>query len=180
MSDNESSSKIKKIVIAIVLLLVAGAVATYFLIPRPDTQNLAYFYDLGSEKLFTAASTLRAPIDAPSKKTIDGQGAGVLATVYSCGSCANPAEQKVVYIEKMSGEAKQAMDDEAKLAAKRGQEDIPSRAMRDLQTKLEEGQFIARPAAEPKWVKTASDEGIAIKSDIDKLCGGTPPVRCNP
>lgn len=180
MNDSETGSKLKKIVLSIALLVIAAGVAVYFLIPAAPPQRLAYYYDLGTEKIFTAPATVGGPIDAPSKKSVDGEGAGMLAAVYSCGSCANTAEHKVAFIEKISSDAKQALAEVEKQSAKHGKDDVSPQLMRDLKAKLDDGQFIALPSAEPNWVKTSSEQGLAIKAEAEKLCGGVPPKRCQP
>lgn len=176
------------IVITVIVLVVIAATAwTVSRMSRSApaaAQAIAttYYFDLGSKKLFAAESGQPSPIAAPSgAKQEDGSPGGVLAYVYSCGSCANRDELFVGYLEQMSKEGREAL---AQLKAQDPNlrwEDVPPAGRRGMTVNPDESMLVATESLEEGWVSRESQEGIAIIDDAIQKCGeGKQLTVCRP
>jgi hypothetical protein len=176
------------IVITVIVLVVIAAIA--WTVSRMSRRAPAaeqaiattYYFDLGSKKLFASASGQPSPIVAPSGATQeDGSPGGVLAYVYSCGSCANREELFVAYLEQMSNEGREAL---AQLKAQDPNlrwEDVPPAGRRGMTVNPDESMLVATESLEGGWVSRESQEGIAIIDDAIQKCGeGKRPAVCRP
>lgn len=176
------------IVITIVVLLVILAVV--WAISRMSGGSPAavtalaetYYYDLGSKKLFAAPTGQPSPIAARSGSTQeDGSPGGVLAYVYSCGSCANEAERFVGYLEQMSKEGRDALATMQSQNPGMRWEDVPPAGRRSMNVNPDESMIVARESLEGGWVPRDSTEGINIINEALAKCGeGKRPATCKP
>lgn len=161
----------------IVVCLLAAALGMWLAVRPTDNRRGkmpkgVYFYDLGSGDLFTQPLNTMPPVDAPS-----GPGQGVLAYVFTCGSCSQ-AERQVLYLETLTDQAKQAM--QARAAAL--SEDAAEMAPVDS-TILNQGTRLAPSPArgeEPHWIAAGSAEGRALRESWRTYCDGSPAKVCSP
>ncbi len=71
--------------------------------------RVVWFYDLGTDQLFSADADAVPPIQAPSGIEVDGRPGGVRAKVFACGGCADPADRFIGWLEQFTPEAQRAM-----------------------------------------------------------------------
>ena len=64
--------------------------------------DTVYFFDLNTEELFSVPHDAVPPIEAPSNKAGKQGRAGVLAHVFSCGSCEDESQHYVGWFETTS------------------------------------------------------------------------------
>jgi hypothetical protein len=74
----------------------------------PPRITRAYYYDLGTNQLFSASESNVPPIPAPSDDGKKGQASGVHAYVFSCGDCDDDTKRFIGYLETFTPEAHQA------------------------------------------------------------------------
>lgn len=154
-----------------------------------------FYYDLGTEKLFTGQLSDMPPVPAPSGfKQADGADGGVRAHVYACGNCSDPSKQFIAYLEtttppvrelvaKMRELAIRVQSASADAAQPSDQSGSPSDAQLLIQMREEaqNGQLIALPQKPIKWVPVYSEEGIALVRDhIETKCEGGRAMECRP
>lgn len=149
-------------------LLVTIALIIFFnSSPGPQTTievpDSAYFYDLGTGKLFSGPLNEIGPIEPPSKSSLpSGQPAGVRAMVYSCGSC--DGERFIGYLYLWPPEER------AKPANRR----------------LEHNSVVAavekqgEPALQVTWFARTDEAAEPILNFAQKKCGSRAVVVCAP
>ena len=146
--------------------------------PR-DTQ--AYFYDLGSGKLFLDLSTSFPPIIAPSGSYMDKPG-GVRAFIYSCGECDSDysgmtveeleeAGAYIAFIEKYTAQVQERL---TKMSSQPGM--LP---MEQLDHLYREGMEIKEPG-DDRWIKRFSAKGTQIQRRKHKCPSGEESNPCIP
>jgi len=149
------------VVIAIALLVCAALIAMSFS-KRTSDASLQWYFDLGTQQLFTARAGQIPPIDAPSGKSL-----GVRAYRFSCGECTD-AGTKTYYLETVTPEARAIMEDH-------GSNADPNIAFA--------GTLIAQPPEEdeePTWCSAASPQAAQIQSRPQQDCPGAIAHPCNP
>jgi hypothetical protein len=129
-----------------------------------------WFYDLGTEKLFAGPADALAPIAAPS----GGADAGMRAHVFSCGSCGDPLQTRIGFLEKQSDAAKQAWQT---LKASR---DLPKDQRDKLVATIHEGTFVG-PVSGKDWYALQSVNGGKVVRAARTPCdNGQPLSECDP
>ena len=147
---------------------------------RPKIPDIdAYYYDLGTDKLFVATLRDLPPILVPGAKPGDLP-MGARAFVFACGDCSVEANRYIGWIELYNTEAK------AKLTAAAKGDDPPQSDVLFLQT-IEQGHFIAFPDPTKKDWKAKgfhefmSEQGNRIMQNSQTRCGeGVIPRNCMP
>jgi hypothetical protein len=96
--------------IVTVLTLVVIAATCYIIFnlirPKPIPVTYAYYYDLGTDAVFTDTADKVPPFAAPSGKAgPHGEPLAVSAVFYSCTSCDNPANRYIAYLQQYTPEA---------------------------------------------------------------------------
>jgi hypothetical protein len=165
---------------AIAVLVVAGAV-TYMVRsgaarrPRQPVTGVWYL-DLVSGELFTAKSDQLPPI--PTDQDLpNGEPAGVLAHVRSCGDCDDPSQRFIAWVEKYTPEAKEYILNPQPIA----EEKVDPLML----TPGEEGNLIAlyEPGVswdQLDWVPADSEEGWEVMGKARERCDGGTPKECTP
>lgn len=130
-----------------------------------------YFYDLERNELYVDVRTHVPPVPAPS-----GSEHGVLAAVFSCGSCEDKSTHFVAWLERYSPEARDAMLDER---TNPSAEPDP-----DSTRLLAEGHHIALPPEDGQplqWLPASSADAARIMPKALRRCGeGARAQACNP
>lgn len=150
---SEHPSAVKTVVGLSVLLVVVVAIQRL----RPDeppavdVPQKGWYYDLNTDKLFTAERGLIPPIQAPSGRTPDGKKAGVRAYVLSYVYDPNEAERFIGFLETTATEEMLA--------------DAPERP-RDAGgvTQWARNKMIRRVEGK-EWVPADSEEGRRIRAE---------------
>jgi len=142
---------------------------------RARPEGRAWYYDLNREALFVGAANLAAPVAVPSDAP--GRRSGVRAFVFSCGSCGDPSERFVGWLEKYPPEAREKKKRLNRLLAEGG--------MTPETTRLEEAvwsaRLIATPGAPQAWVRAESEAGRALRAAARQRCDEeSVPARCRP
>lgn len=95
----------KKLVILIVGVLGLGLASAIVNWPQKSTPlPSVYFYDLGTNQVYIEPPGTTPPVTAPSGKM------GVVAAMYSCGSCDDSSERFIGYLQMETPEYKKAME----------------------------------------------------------------------
>lgn len=165
--SEESKKKVLKVVLAIVILGVAAGV--YYAMSGPSAPPVqegppkyTWFYDAGSGELFSMPGGTEGPIEPPSGgKLSNGEPGGVNAYVFSCGSCDNPAERFIGYVEVMP------------LEVRNRPFELRNPGL-SLISEVKEG------SKELAWVPAGSNAGGAITQGLMTRCGGGAPKPCLP
>lgn len=155
-------SQVKKIVVAVALLAIAGVLLVTRGGGGSKISNQAWYYDVETHQLFAADPGQLPPIAAPS-----GAGNGVAAQVFTCSSC-DEAGRVVVYLESMTERGRALMEDP----------DLPRQPGEELDAAL-----IAMPPAEGdpiQWVSATSQQAGVIQGRIANLCQGAGAKPCTP
>lgn len=153
------------VVMVVAVVVLAAAIGfIWFSMQKPTYEpQPVYFYDLGSGELFEGMSN-----DVPPIASASGADQGVRAHVYSCGSCADPSQRFIAYLETYSADAKAAMSGEAT-------DDL----MMDPSV-MDEGHLVKRVDDE-EWVSSMSEEGMMVMETIAEECGEmVQPTPCMP
>ncbi len=155
------------IVLCAAILILATMRVTRFLGGTQASANAThYFYDMDNGDLFVMnAANATPPVVAPSG------GEGVLAHVFSCGSCDAADERNIEYLRKCTPEAKALLDDRP-----RGQEIMPQ-MMQAIQT----GWLVSADLGKT-WIAQNSPAGDRIMhgSTTATCPNGTAPQPCRP
>lgn len=184
-----NNSAIVTIAAVVILILSLGYIVWSSKGPSYGARVIdVYYYDLNTQKVFTAKSDQVPPIDAPSGpfRTPAGQEVpgGVRAYLFACGDCQDftgltAAELQakggfIGWLEMYTPEAK------AMLTQPPGEspEAAAEREMRMYQV-WESGQLIASPD-NLRWVSQNTEEGVRITSQIEGKCPGGTPKPCLP
>lgn len=97
------------IILAVIsgIMLIAGiaALATGNDSKQAEPENLVWYYDLNTDKLFKDKRSLAPPIKAPSGPAQDGSNAGVRAYVYKISDPQGKSRQVIGYLEKLAPNA---------------------------------------------------------------------------
>lgn len=118
---------------------------------RPQSyQGARYYLDLGTGELFSNNS-VEPPITAPSGQS------GVMARVYSCGSCEDAGQRFIAYLQQYSEDARAALKQPPE---------------RRTPFAVQEGTMVSayKEGSSPQWVSLASPAGVQIQD--------TPLSRC--
>lgn len=126
-----------------------------------------YYYDLNKNELFTAEDEL-SPIPAPSGP-MDGKPAGVLASVYACGDCANASARKVAYLEKIDEEFLSKVDPSLRKGYYNGTSPATIQGIADA--------TLVKTPDSKTWVARNSDEGRAITEANESNCPESAPYQ---
>jgi hypothetical protein len=106
-----------KLLLAIGLLAVGLALVWRFIRDQIPTEEMAYYYDLSEQKLFTAPRHMVPPIRGLNNATEDAFRAMVFS---SNGKPKDKASHRIAYLEKFSPELKQQIE-----ALQRAEEEDP-------------------------------------------------------
>lgn len=130
------------------------------LIPDRSAQSEEYekvwFYDLNTDKLFTANSNELAPIDAPSGTLPSGKPAGVMAYVYTYKEEPNEFEVLIGYLEKLTDKGK-----EYSALFRRSRDNVT----KDSIEQWNKERFI-RTIEDANWVSADSAKGKAVMRKV--------------
>jgi hypothetical protein len=149
------------------MLAVAGVLLARFERGSHPASEMAYFYDLSEQKLFTAPRSAIPPI--PGLKG-DKAGAVRAVVISTSGDADDPRTRKIAYLEKYSDELKTQIE---AVRAGKSAEDLPREYRREL-------IFVKRPA-DPDWQTAGSPEGGKIMTEWQAPdAGGRKPVVCQP
>lgn len=142
----------------------------------------AYFFDLDTGELFTAAARQLPPIETPG-----GGHQGVSAHIFACGECPAPVAGLtldalrdqggfVAYFERYSDSAKMML--EAGFPPETPEEEELREALAE---DPEQAALVRRPDDE-EWVELRSEAGDRIAAAAwERPCpDGTAPTRCRP
>lgn len=124
--------------------------------PKADQM---WFYDLNNGQLFSAVDQF-PPIASPTGPDAKGNPAGVRAYVFSCGSCADPAQRFVGYLETFPDEAHQKAVSNFGSYAMVGSDALTG--------------MLVRREADTEWVSPGSEEGAEVTTFQTKKCPGNP------
>ena len=148
--------------------LIAAAAITWWIarsFTRPTSPSRiaqAYFYDLNTGTLYTAAADETGPLETPSG-SFAGHPAGVRAVVFSCDSCNDPAQQFVGWLEMPDAEFQ-----------------LPS-LEEDETTDDEPSSVLIRREHGTHWHPIDSREAELIMEQVQQHCGeGKTPRYCHP
>lgn len=160
-------SELPKLVLALVVLAVAGGLLWRFFTADGGVSERAFFYDLSQQKLFTAPRTAVPPI----KGIDDDQPDAVRAVVISTNG--NPADKTswtIAYLEMYAPDLKQQMEQ----AQATGGSPMMGRA-------LAQTQRLVRRLHDAQWFPLSTPEGERIVSEW-AIPGpnGITPVVCAP
>lgn len=142
--------------VTLVSVVATMAALAWMLRPPQDEQaasegpRLAYFYDLGTDQIFTAPVNPLPPIDAPS-----GRNQGVLAYVFGCGNCA-PENRHVAYLEMYTPEAQ---------AQLRSREPALASGNAEMVEISIEGRLYRVPDQD-KWIDANSPQAVAVQESL--------------
>jgi len=172
MSD--SGSQRTKMIIAAAALVIAG-----LLILRQTGGGGAipegYYFDTETGKRFGSNTTELPPIKSPS-----GEGKGVRAQVFACGSCDDATSQFIGWLERYPAEAKtelEAMQKERDNTA----DEARRIAMDDTLIELRRVRREVRMVEGSDWVNSQSRAAGVIYSRVDGRCGNDKKlVQCRP
>lgn len=170
------------VVVGIVaLILVACGVLLWYGMrdARPDFPDNAFFYDVGTGKVFEAELGMVPPIAAPSGQTLpDGSPGGVKAYVYACGSCFDENARKIAYLERFTAEAQQRRE-ELRQQYNVPIDHLPPQAWQQIRASPDDGRLVATAAAPDQWHEAASPAGLAIVGAAAPVCAdGSPASPC--
>ena len=135
----------------IVLCAAAGSIAMQLTPDRPRQVD-AYYYDLNTQELFVAPMRSGSPIKAPSDT--GGEESGVLAFVFACGDCTNPANRFIGMLQRV----------ETGVLAEAPDIGVP---------------MIRRPDDE-QWFEESSNEAAELFNDITERCPNGDFTNCLP
>lgn len=159
--SDESKSKLIKIIVAVVILLIAGvALFLQFRTPPAEIAGL-WFYDDAAKKLVVVPDTI-------PPATVAGAEA-VRAYVQGCGECKDESKLTVRYLEKFSTET----------AGKLKGMGIKTYA--DLASEADAGQTgrLVKKPTDAEWVDASSDAGLAIiNAEVPKCADGSAGIAC--
>jgi hypothetical protein len=160
-------SELPKLVVAIVVLAVAGLLLWRFLGADSGVSERAFFYDLSRQKLFTGPRTAVPPI----KGTDDDKEDAVRAVVISTNG--NPADKKswtIAYLEMYAPDLKKQMEE----AQATGGSPRMGRA-------LAQTQRLVRRLHDTQWFALSTAEGERIVTEwATPGASGITPVVCTP
>jgi len=94
------------IVLAVTMIVRAYSGPAVPVVPWPTV----YCYDLNTGKIFAGRKTAVAPFATDSGSSPVPQPAGVWAAVFACGSCADPANRFVGWVEALTPEARAVVE----------------------------------------------------------------------
>ena len=162
MSDsNESTSKVIKIVVAAVILLVAG-IALFLQFRTPPAELVGmWFYDVEGKKLIIVPDTI-PPTTVSGAETVK-------AYVTGCGSCKDESKLTIRYLEKFTPEMTSQLKDAGITSyAALASEPLPPF----------EGRLVKK-APDVEWVQASSDAGQALIATAATCADGSTPIACN-
>lgn len=151
---SDHPSAVKTAVGVLALLVVVVAIQRL----RPDEPSgvegpqKGWYYDLNTNKLFTAERGLTPPIQAPSGRTPDGRKAGVRAYVLSYVYDPNEAERFIGFLETTATKEMLANAPERP----RDTGDVTQWARNKMIRRVEDKE----------WVPADSDEGRRIRAEV--------------
>lgn len=170
--------------IVVVVVLIASVAVIYMSWPggAGGGGGDAYFYDPGTQTLFTGSGDAMPPIPAPSDS--GDEASGVRAQVFACGGCPSNLSGTsvdeldehgafIAYLEMYTEEARAAAEREAT---------TPEEEMAQFQA-MEAGHMV-RPLEGERWVRTDSRAGVEIVGGGARMQQGCPdgsrPRQCRP
>lgn len=161
MADNkEKQAKLIKIVIAVVVLAVAGVVFFMQFKPHVDPVQTIWYWDEAGKKLVGAPDDLSPARPLGAAPTAERS--LVRAYVYSCSNCSDAANLTPTYIEKFPEDARGVAARYAMIGSDTG-------AIMPMAE-------VKRPA-DASWVKWDSEEGVAVR-EVKPCTDGTLPKLC--
>lgn len=141
-------SKRQKLATLIAVLAALGLVAVILHWPRQSAPlPSVYFYDLGTNQVYIEPAGTTPPVKAPSGKM------GVIAVMFSCGSCQDSNERFIGYLEMETPSYKQ-------LAS--GSEAIsPEQSRRGI---------LYRNVDSEGWFERESEQGRKLFAELSARC----------
>jgi hypothetical protein len=161
---------------AVVLLIGALAAIIFQMKPSGYGPRVidVYYFDLNTQKLFTAKSDQIPPIETPSGPVPGiGAPAGVRAYVFACNDCGNESDRFVGWLEMYTPEAKALLTQPAAETP----EEAAQREARMYEV-WETGQLLSLDGR--SWARANSQEAMNITSTIEGKCPGGAPKPCLP
>lgn len=158
--------------------------------PRGGRAHNIYYFDLGTNALYSAPSTSPTPMPAPSGKLgPNGTLGGVRAYVFACGSCDDPASRFTAYLETIDpvsltppppdpGVA--AVPTETETVAPVPTAAAPAAPAKPVAHPPGFGRVIALPEPDPRWISPTSEEGLLLQHQPRKKCAELPAKNCTP
>jgi len=172
-AESQGGSPRIKIALAVVIALAAIALGVARL--RGPASALAtdvWYYDLGTNKLFSHLEAI-PPIAAPSGQ-IDGEHAGVLAMVYSCGTCDDENRRFVAWMVKSKPMTGETMEKQfVPASAVNG----PGARMAYLISEYPESWLVRFPDS-PDWLESQSAEVKKRQARALERCGKSEAKPC--
>ena len=156
-----------KLIVAVVMLGVAGVLLWRFIHERNDVSEKAFFYDVSKQKLFTGPRTGVPPIKGIDDAAEDAVRAVVISTN---GTPEIKASWTIAYLEMYSPELKRQMEE----AQATGSSPRMGRA-------LAQSQRLVRRLGDSQWFPLSSPEGEQIVTEWARPGpNGITPVVCTP
>lgn len=134
-----------------------------------------YYYDLNTNKLFTAKSDQIPPIETESGP-VQGSNApaGVRAYVFACNDCSDEADRFIGWLEMYTPDAKAILSQPPAETPEQAAE----REQRQYEV-WESGQLVRAPDG-TTWARANTPEAMAVTSKIEGKCPGGAPKPCLP
>ncbi|MCX5660833.1 MAG: hypothetical protein NTW19_14090 [Planctomycetota bacterium] len=162
---------------AAVLLVIGGLALLNRHAQASDEGMNVWYYDLGTNQLFSAAPDSIPPIQAPpDPKKPDVKSEGVRALVFSCGSCRDASKRFVAYVEKYTPEGKAKRELAPEEHATGSRMPASEKELRGIDPEdAHDGLVIAKvdsatPAEEWKWTPKSDDAVAAIEEEAAGRC----------
>ena len=158
------------------MIAVAAVVLVRFFRDQGSSGELAFYFDLSEQKLFTAPRILVPPIRGLNDATEDAVRAVVISTN---GNPKDKASRTIAYLEKYSPELKQQLEAMQKAQGGDLAATPPVRGRIDRVT-AQAHRFVRRPS-ESEWHPLNSPEAERIMTEwMTTGLGGREPVVCVP
>jgi hypothetical protein len=144
-----------KLGLSLLLLVVAGIVFAVHYSRQRGPNELAYFYDLSEQKLFTAALSAVPPIRGVNDSEEDGVRAVVIAPG---GDASVKADRRIAYLEKYSPEFKRQVEE---MRQDQSVADQPGRIGRSAA----QAHTFVRRLTDTEWHALSSPQGEMILTE---------------
>ena len=166
------NSALVTIAAVVVLVVALGLIIMQSRGPRRSASPVdAYYFDMGSGRIFVSASAQIAPIDAPSGPYRESPG-GVRVYIFACAGCGDYEGMSVGQVRERGGHVAwlEMYDPAVKEQFTRGRQPGPM---------MMTGRLVKTVDAE-HWVRSSSPEGMHLQEEAQGLCATRPPTLCYP
>lgn len=159
----------------VILILSLGYIVWNSKGSSPPRVIDVYYYDLNTNKLFTAQSNQLPPIDTESGPVAGSNApAGVRAYVFACTDCGDEADRFIGWLEMYTPEVKALRSQPSPQTP----EEAAEREQREEEV-WENGKLVRAPDG-TTWARENTSEGMAITTKIESKCPGGMPKPCVP